>query len=230
MPFSLIFPLLFAPCYCTFVLSMSPKSATRENILAFLRTYKEENGYAPTLREIARACAVKSLSVVQFHLDRLELAGAIRRVKERSRSIILTGETSEYERVPILGTIAAGHPVSVPDADTRRTAAEWIQVPLSITRGKKDAYCLHVRGNSMVDALIADGDIVVMRGTHDIRNGDVAACWLKEQQEATLKKIYFEGDAIRLQPCNPYMAPIYERAENIEVQGKLMGIMRKCST
>ena len=132
-----IFPLLFTLYYCTFVLSMPPKSATRENILAFLRTYKEENGYAPTLREIARACAVKSLSVVQFHLDRLELAGAIRRDKERSRSIILTGETSQYERVPILGTIAAGHPVSVPDADTRSTAAEWIRSPLFDHPGKE---------------------------------------------------------------------------------------------
>jgi repressor LexA len=129
-----------------------------------------------------------------------------------------------------LGTIAAGHPVSIPDADTRSTAAEWIEVPLLITRGKKDVYCLHVRGNSMVDALIADGDIVVMQETRDLRNGDVAACWLKEQQEVTLKKIYFEGDAVRLQPCNPYMAPIYERAGNIEVQGKLMGVIRRCAT
>jgi len=206
---------------------MPPKSITRENILAFLRTYKKKNGYAPTLREIAQACAVKSLSVVQFHLDRLELAGAIRRDKEKSRSITLGAETEEYERIPILGTIAAGQPVSVPDADTRSTAGEWIDVPLSITREKKDVYCLHVRGNSMVDALIADGDIVVMQEAHDIRNGDVAACWLKEQQEVTLKKIYFEGDRVRLQPCNPYMAPIYERAENIEIQGKLMGVIRR---
>ena len=167
--------------------------------------------------------------MVQFHLDRLEHAGAIRRDKKRSRSITLGTETKEYERIPILGTIAAGHPVSVPDADTRSTAAEWIDVPLLITRGKKDVYCLHVRGNSMVDALIADGDIVVMQEAHDIRNGDVAACWLREQQEVTLKKIYFEGDKVRLQPCNPYMAPIYERAENIEVQGKLVGIIRKYS-
>lgn len=208
---------------------MAPKSVTRENILAFLRTYKEKNGYAPTLREIAQACAVKSLSVVQFHLDRLEHAGAIRRDKEKSRSITLGTEAKEYERIPILGTIAAGHPVSVPDADTRSTAAEWIDVPLLITRGENDVYCLHVRGNSMVDALIADGDIVVMQGAHDIRNGDVAACWLKEQQEVTLKKIYFEGDKVRLQPCNPYMAPIYEMAENIEVQGRLVGVMRKYS-
>ncbi len=208
---------------------MSPKSVTREHILAFLRTYKEKNGYAPTLREIAEGCAVKSLSVVQFHLDRLELAGVIKRDKEKSRSITLGTESREYERIPILGTIAAGHPVSVPDADTRSTAGEWIEVPLLITRGKKDVYALHVRGNSMVDALIADGDIVVMQEAQDIRNGDVVACWLREQQEVTLKKIYFERDGVRLQPCNPYMAPIYERAENIEVQGKLMGVIRRYS-
>ncbi len=209
---------------------MSSKSVTRENILAFIKSYKEENGYAPTLREIAKACAIKSPSVVQFHLDRLELAGAIVRGRDKSRGIALKPEIREYERVPILGTIAAGHPVSVPDADTRSTAEEWIEVPLSITRGKKDVYCLHVRGNSMVDALIADGDIVVMQGAHDLRSGEVAACWLKEQQEVTLKKIYFEGETVRLQPCNPYMTPLYEKAENIEVQGRLVGVMRKCST
>lgn len=159
-----------------------------------MRAFKEKNGYAPTLREIAQGCAVKSLSVVQFHLGRLETAGAIRRDKEKSRSITLGAETKEYERVPILGTIAAGHPVSVPDSDTRATAGEWIEVPLLITLGKKNVYCLHVRGNSMVDALIADGDIVVMQEAHDIRNGDVVACWLKEQQEVTLKKIYFERE------------------------------------
>ncbi len=204
---------------------MSSRTTTREKIFTFLRSYREKNGYAPTLREIARACAVKSHSVVQFHLDRLERDGAIRRDKDRSRSIILPAEVGEHKGIPVLGTIAAGHPVPVPDADTRQTAAEWIEAPF-VPAPAEDVYALRVRGNSMIDALIADGDIVILKHTKDVLNGEVAACWLREQQEATLKKIYFERDRVRLQPCNPYMTPLYERAGNVEVQGKLIGVVR----
>ncbi len=207
---------------------MPPKTATREKIFAFLQAYRQENGYAPTLREIAKACAIKSLSAVQFHLDRLERDGVIRRDKDKSRSITLPAEDVEHEAIPVLGTIVAGHPVPVPDTDTRLTAREWVDVPLSIIQGKKDIYALHVRGNSMVDALIGDGDIVIMQPGNEVKNGEIAACWLKEQQEVTLKKFYLERDRVRLQPCNPYMIPIYERAENVEVQGRLIGVMRKC--
>lgn len=206
---------------------MPPRTSTREKMLAFLQAYRQRNGYAPTMREIAGACGVKSLSAVQFHLDRLERDGAIRRDREKSRGIALPPQEGEGEAIPVLGAIAAGRPVSVPDADTWRTAREWVDAPLAITRGKKEVYALRVRGNSMVDALIGDGDIVIMQAGAEVRSGDVAACWLKEQQEVTLKKIYFEHDRVRLQPCNPYMMPIYERAENVEVQGKLVGVMRK---
>ncbi|MGD0231689.1 MAG: transcriptional repressor LexA [Syntrophorhabdales bacterium] len=211
---------------------MAPGTITREKILDFVRTYRQKNGYAPALREIAQGCGIKSPSAVQFHLDRLERDGAIRRSKDKSRSItLLVDDAGNEERgaIPILGTIAAGHPISVPDAGSRRTATEWIEVQSLAGNGREDIYALRVRGNSMVDALIGDGDIVIMQAGGDISNGDVAACWLKRQQEVTLKKIYFERDRIRLQPCNPYMMPIYERADNVEVQGKLIGVIRKCS-
>ncbi len=207
---------------------MTPRTtSTRDKMLAFLQEHRLQHGYAPTMREIARACGVKSLSAVQFHLDRLERDGIIKRDREKSRCIALSSQEGEHDSIPVLGAIAAGSPVAVPDADTRRTAGEWLDVPLAITQGKKDVYALRVRGNSMVDALIGDGDIVIMQAGEEVRSGDVAACWLKNQQEVTLKKVYFEGERVRLQPCNPYMMPIFEPADNVEVQGKLVGVMRK---
>ena len=95
-----------------------------------------------------------------------------------------------------------------------------------MTRGRRGVYALQVRGNSMVDAMIADGDIVILEQACDIKNGDVAAVWLKNEQEVTLKKVYFEGGQVRLQPCNPFMMPFYHPAVNVEVQGKLIGVIR----
>lgn len=204
------------------------RNQTRENIVGFISRFKEDKGYAPTVKEIAEQCGISSLSVVQYHLDHLEGAGIIKRDRNKARSISIEKMPQEH-LIPLLGIIAAGHPIGVPDAETWNTATEWIEAPV-VSRGAKNIYALRVRGNSMVDALIADGDIAIMQQTHDIRNGDVVACWLKDQQEVTLKKIYFEGDNVRLQPCNPYMMPIYAKAENVEVQGKLIGTMRTYSS
>jgi repressor LexA len=93
-------------------------------------------------------------------------------------------------------------------------------------RGKKDVYALLVRGNSMVDAMIGDGDTVIMEKADDIKNGDVVACWLEKEQEVTLKKIYFEDEKLRLQPCNPYMLPMYHEKGNVQVQGRLVAVLR----
>jgi repressor LexA len=217
---------------------MAAKRSTREKILGFLQSYREGHGYAPTLREIAGACAVKSLSAVQYHLDRLEQEGVIRRDRDKSRSITLSDDApdsggageAEANAIPVLGAIAAGHPVAVPDADTRRSASEWVEAPFLAGGDRPDVYALRVRGNSMVDALIGDGDIVIMQAGGEVRNGDVAACWLKTQQEVTLKKVYFERDMDRLQPGTPYMMPMYEPADNVEVQGRLIGVIRRCSS
>jgi repressor LexA len=93
-------------------------------------------------------------------------------------------------------------------------------------KGKKRVYALRVRGNSMVDAMIADGDIVLMDPVKKVNNGDVVAAWLKSEQEITLKKIHFEGGQVRLQPCNPYMMPIYHKADNVEIQGRVIAVIR----
>jgi repressor LexA len=207
--------------------SMSGTSRTRENILSFIKTFRETKGYAPTVREIARSCGVKSPSVVQYHLTHLEQAGLISKGKERFRSICIPEEAHQRVSVPLLGVIAAGRPIWVPAIDRwSAEAGRMIDVSPDITRGRKDVYALQVKGNSMVDAMIADMDIVIMEQTGDIHNGDVAACWLKNEQEVTLKKVYFEGERVRLQPCNPYMMPLYHDAENVEIQGRVIAVIR----
>jgi repressor LexA len=202
------------------------RERTRDRVLDFIIAFKQRKGYAPTVKEIAENCGITSLSVVQYHLDQLEQTGLIRRDKNKSRSINTVGEERSAQEVPLLGVIAAGHPIGVPDPETWEGAANRIEVPASMVQGRPHAYALEVRGNSMVDAMIAEGDIVIMYHTFDIKNGDVVAAWLKNEQEVTLKKIYFEGEQVRLQPCNPFMMPFYQPAANVEVQGKVIGVIR----
>ncbi|OPY78029.1 MAG: LexA repressor [Syntrophorhabdus sp. PtaU1.Bin153] len=201
---------------------------TRAAILDFIKTFRRNNGYSPSVREVAQHCGVKSPSVVQYHLNHLEQAGLITKGKDRSRSLGIVGEKEDVaSRVPLLGVIAAGQPIWVPSVDRWSAEAEsMIEIPPAIGRGKRDLYALRVRGNSMVDAMIADGDIVIMEQAGSINNGDVVACWLKNEQEVTLKKIYFENEQVRLQPCNPYMLPMYHDRENISVQGRVVGVLR----
>jgi repressor LexA len=202
------------------------KSRTRENILNFISAFRQEKGYAPTVKEIAESCNITSVSVVQYHLDRLERSGAIRRERNKSRSINPVEEARQGTDIPLLGVIAAGHPIGIPEANAWDAVTNRIEVPPYMTQGRRGVYALQVRGNSMVDAMIADGDIVIMEQTHNIKNGDVAAVWLTNEQEVTLKKIYFEGEQVRLQPCNPFMTPFYHPAIDVEVQGKVIGVIR----
>jgi repressor LexA len=202
------------------------KERTRDRVLDFIVTFKRRKGYAPTVKEIAQSCNIASLSVVQYHLDQLEHAGLIKREKNKSRSINPVGEIRLGLEVPLLGVIAAGRPIGVPDSDTWDTAPNRVEVPAYIVQGRQGVYALEVRGNSMVDAMIADGDIVIMHHTSDIKNGDVVAAWFRNEQEVTLKKIYFEGEQVRLQPCNPFMMFFYQPAANVEVQGKVIGVVR----
>jgi len=201
-------------------------SETREKVLQFIRRFRDKKGYAPTVREIQEGCKVSSPSVVQYHLDQLEREGLISRAKEKFRSITVTEEPEQALGVPILGIIAAGQPLSVPSSDTWESAPERISVSPDVIKGKKRVYALRVRGNSMVDAMIADGDIVLMEPVKRVSNGNVVAAWLKNEQEITLKKIYLEGEQVRLQPCNPYMMPIYHKADNVDIQGRVIAVIR----
>jgi len=202
---------------------------TRLRILNFIRKFLDERGYAPTVRDIARGCNISTPSVVQHHLNTLERQGYIHRDPEVFRSIQLAERKREgISRVPLLGTIAAGKPIPVPTSDSWTTIPEeTLQLTDEVTQGKKGVYALKVKGISMIDAFVDDGDIVLIQQTSTVEDGEVAAVWLKLEQEVTLKKVYHEAGRIRLQPANRQMEPMYYQPEDVEVQGKVIGVLRK---
>ena len=127
----------------------------------------------------------------------------------------------------IIGTIAAGQPIPVPSPDTwQQYDSETVHVPPDRVGNREHVYALRVKGDSMIDALVNDGDIVIMQKAETAKDGEMVAAWLKDEQEATLKRFYHEGDRVRLQPANSTMAPIYTSAANIQVQGKVIHISR----
>lgn len=208
---------------------MTNISKSRFRILNFIRTFLQERGYAPTVRDIARGCNISTSSVVQHHLNVLEKHGHIHRDPQVFRSIRLAEkrQMSTARAVPLLGTIAAGEPIPVPTSETWATIPEET-IPLTdeLVLGRENVYALRVKGTSMIDALIDDGDIVLMQKASTVDDGELAAVWLKNQQEVTLKKIYREGARIRLQPANRAMKPSYQDRDNVEIQGRVIGIIR----
>ena len=202
---------------------------TRLRILNFIRKFLDERGYAPTVRDIAKGCSISTPSVVQHHLNKLERQGYIHRDPQVFRSIQLVERKREViSRVPLLGTIAAGEPIPVPTPDTWTTIPEeTLQLTEEVTQSKKGIYALKVKGTSMIDALVDEGDIILMQHTSTVEEGEVAAVWLKAEQEVTLKKVYHETGRIRLQPANRQMEPMYYKPEDVEIQGKVIGVLRK---
>ncbi len=201
-------------------------SKTRELIYAFIRKFLKNRGYAPTVRDILKGCSISSTAVVQHHLNVLDREGRIHRDPEVFRSIRLT-DRKDTAGVPLLGTIAAGEPIPVPTSDTwQNQALETIELPEELTQGKQ-LYALRVKGLSMVDALIDDGDIVLMEPVNTAENGDMVAVWLRNEQEVTLKRFFLEEGKVCLRPANQVMQPIYQDPENVEVQGKVAAVIRK---
>jgi repressor LexA len=208
---------------------MAGVSPTRLRILNFIRQFLDKRGYAPTVRDIARGCNISTPSVVQHHLNTLERQGHIRRDPEVFRSIQLVERKREaVSRVPLLGTIAAGKPIPVPAPDTwTNIPEETLQLTEEVTRGNKDVYALRVKGTSLIDAFVDDGDVVLIQQTSTVEDGELAAVWLKNQQEVTLKRVYREAGRIRLQPANKEMEPMYFKPEEVEIQGRVIGVLRK---
>ncbi len=203
-------------------------SKTRERIYTFIRKFYREHDYAPTVRDILRGCRLSSTAVVQHHLNVLEKEGRIQRDPEVFRSIRLTDKPG-ISGVPLLGTIAAGVPIPVPTSDTwTNQSLEILEVPEELTQGKQ-LYALKVKGLSMIDALIDDGDTVLMEPVNTADNGEMVAVWLKSEQEVTLKRFYREGDMVCLRPANKLMEPLYQKPENVEIQGKVTAVVRKLS-
>lgn len=210
---------------------MRDLSAKQQKILQFIRDFVRERDYPPSIRDIQLACEISSTSVVDYNLKALEKQGLIRRGKEISRAIEVLDSRGRRPRlvdVPLLGTIAAGQPIPVPDVSSFSAvaSADTIPVPDDYTGGRDDVYALRVKGTSMIDALINDGDIVLMQATTSARDGEMVAVWLKAEEETTLKKIFYEGERIRLQPMNSTMDPIFTTSDNIEVQGRVISTLR----
>lgn len=210
---------------------MSPLSAKRQQIAAFILRFMEDKGYPPTVRDIQSGCGISSTSVVDYHLKVLEKEGHIRRDPEVSRGIELLGRAPSLWRVqvPIIGQIAAGEPIPVPDSGTWDAAAgaDSLEVTADLTRGRQDIYALKVKGTSMIDALINDGDMVLMQYVNTVDNGEMAAVWLKAEKEATLKKVYMEPERVRLQPANSQMKAVYVNPDNVEIQGRVITVIRR---
>jgi len=205
-------------------------SSKQECIIRYIRQFLRNHGYPPTIRDIARGCSISSTSVVAYNLNKLEQAGYIGRHSDISRGIELLNGTEDSRKlvyVPIVGEIAAGEPIPVPDSETTNVISiERLEVSRELTHGRENVYALRVKGDSMLDALIRDGDIVLMEYVSSAEEGDMVAVWLKREQEVTLKRFFAEPNWIRLEPANTQMKPIYTAPDNVEIQGKLVALIR----
>jgi repressor LexA len=194
----------------------------QRQIVEFIENFIRTRGYSPTLQEIADAIGVKSLATVHEHLSALTKKGVIRKVSGEVRGIELAEQkvahVLEGIEVPLFGYIAAGSPI-----EAIENPSDTIMVPGDMV-GKKQTYVLQVRGQSMIEAGILDGDYVVIERTDTANNGDIVVALL-ENQFATLKRYFKEKDHIRLEPANSTMSPIV--AKEVAIQGKVAGIIRR---
>ncbi|MEI6136889.1 MAG: transcriptional repressor LexA [Chloroflexota bacterium] len=203
-------------------------SDKQQMIVDFLETFISEHDYPPSIRDIQTGCNISSTSVVDYNLKRLEEKGLIRRDREVSRAIELLNGQGERRRrtvaVPLLGRIAAGIPI--PTHPDQAAPEELIELTEEQARGRNNLYALRVQGTSMIDALINDGDIVILEPREVADAGEMVAAWIEDRGETTLKRYYPEGAKVRLQPMNSTMAPIYEDANNVRVQGRVVATIR----
>jgi repressor LexA len=209
---------------------MKELAGKQQQILEFLRTFIEDKDYPPSIRDIQEGCSISSTSVVDYNLRKLEEKSYIRRDREVSRGIELLGAKGRRTRIveiPIIGTIAAGQPIPVPSSERWTYDAEdTVTVTEDMVRGRENVFALRVKGTSMIDDLIDDGDIVFLEPARAANDGDKVAVWLKDRGEVTLKRFYHEGTRVRLQPANTTMQPIYTTADNVEIQGRFISSIR----
>lgn len=220
-----------------------PLSERQKNMLDFIYEYFTENARPPTIREIGSSVDISSTSVVNYNLGKLKDKGYLDREAEVSRGLSLTekalamfGDVVEAAtesvtrvvKIPLLGNIVAGEPLeSVVGEFMTYDEDDAIELSASMISGNvEELFALRVSGDSMIDAMVNDGDIVVMKKQNTARNGDMVAAWITDDT-MTLKHFFHEGNRIRLQPANPTMEPIYVEPENVEVQGKVMMVLRQ---
>ncbi len=195
----------------------------QKQILSFIKQYIDKYGYSPTLGEIAEAIGVSSLATVHEHLQALVTKGVIKKFEGAVRGIeVLDQNISKHLQgieLPILGFIAAGQPIM-----TYTDPEASIKVSPSMLSGKKRSYVLQVKGDSMIEDGILDGDHVIIEEQNDARDGDIVVALL-DNGLATLKRFFKEANRIRLEPANSSMAPIY--ASDVKIQGKCVGVIRR---
>ena len=200
---------------------MLPLTKRQREILDYLNEFIEQHGYAPSLEEIGRRFNLSSLATVHKHLTNLQEKGFIRRAWNRSRSVevVPTRLGGRAVEIPLLGYVAAGAPIeAVP-------GTENIAVPEALA-GTRDSYVLRVKGDSMIDEQIRDGDYVIVEDRKSVDNGEMVIA-LVDGFDVTLKKFYREQGRIRLQPANPTLQPIILDPDQVQVQGVVVGVMRK---
>ncbi len=227
-------------------------SERHRKIMDFLTKFQDENGYSPSIRQIGDSIDVKSTSLVDYYLTQLQEMGFIEREDRISRSIRVLqpvqdtptfaekvneviqkagNALNDLVSVPIAGRIVASAPLPMPTSDLSYYDAEAsVDIARSLlpTRDVSDLFALEVSGDSMVDAMINDGDIVVMKKAQSANNGEMVAVWLDDKDETTLKYFYKEANRIRLQPANPYMGPIYvEDPKSLRIMGKVVMVIRQ---
>ena len=204
---------------------MEKLTKRQEDALKFIKTYIVSHGYPPTVREIAEAIGVSSPATVQAHLDSLANKGYIKKGNNRNRTIELMVKNEYLEQnlevvdVPLLGKITAGNPI-----EAIQNPDEYFSLPAYLIPKNKEVFTLHVSGDSMINAGILDGDIVIVERQSTARNGEIVVA-MTEDNEVTLKTFYKEKDHIRLQPENDTMDPFI--FDNVFILGKAIGLYRK---
>ncbi|MQG37941.1 MAG: repressor LexA [SAR202 cluster bacterium] len=213
-------------------------SERQQMIMSFIENFIDENDYPPTIRDIQNGCDISSTSVVAYNLEKLKAVGQLNRHSEVSRGLSLatvgldSNKTKPNEidsvAVPLLGTIAAGSPFPMPENDTWSdlSGSELIDLPQAIVGPGDNVYALKVRGESMIDALISDGDLVIMQQASSVRNGQMAAVRIKSDNSTTLKNFYSEGARTRLEPANSQMNAMTFPSNDVEVLSKVIGVWR----
>ena len=234
---------------------MPPKTGPKlkdrhKQILEVIHSYRDKHGYAPSYREICARTDITSTSMVNYYLEQLEEMGYIERKENISRSLKITRaaaekinravsgvreavqEITQSLTIPVVGRIVASEPVPIPETDFNLFDAESnVEVPESLIPrnvDKSSLFALEVDGESMIDAMVNDGDTIIMKPAQEASNGEMVAVRLKDQNETTLKHFFREGNRVRLQPANPTMDPIYvDPSSEIEIQGKVVLVIRQ---
>ena len=207
---------------------MKPLTDKQKDILIFIEEFINDFGYPPTIRDIQNNCDISSTSVVKYNLDRLQEKGLMTRESEVSRGINLKSDPKNITiNVPVIGTKTAGE--TFPLFDDNRWEYDdmnMLELPDSFSYLEEKLYALKVSGTSMIDALIGDGDTVIMEKTKSVKNGDMVAANVISENETTLKRIYKEGENIRLQPENPLMKALTYPSKNISILGRVVAVWR----